>query len=245
MKTKFFLSTISATILMLSCKNNDDEVNIPQPEAFTFTTSSAMSTGATSITGTNAPAGYTWSQIKAPQIYWGYGGTIDDRMLAEDFQVPSGEKWKIDNFYFYTYQTGFSGTTFPVNEFYFEIYSSDPSVAGAVKVYGDITTNRYVSAEDAKMYRILQGEADNLSRKIYKMKIQAGDLNLSSGTYWIKWGSKTSNATIHFYPQLPHQPNVVNNAKQFLFSNSTWIAMQDGGQALSMPFEITGTKLPN
>lgn len=244
MKVKFFLCLLSAATLVLNCKNDDDEVIEPQPEAFTFSTTAGMSTGNKSVAGTIAPGGYTWSEVKTPQSTWGLNGTITDRMLADDFQIPAGEKWKIENIYFYAYQTGFSGTTFPVSELYFEIYSSDPAVVGAVKVYGDITTNRYVSAEETKFYRILQGQPDNTTRKIYKMKTQATDLNLTPGTYWIKWGSKTSSGT-HFYPQLPHDGSKFNNAQQFVVANSTWTNLDDGGQRVSLPFEITGTKLPN
>ena len=243
MKSRLFLCLMSIATLVVSCKNDDDEV-VPQPEAFTYGTVTGMSTGSTSVAGNSSPAGYSWSEVKTPQSTWGLNGTITDRMLAEDFQIPAGEKWNIQNFYFYAYQTGFSGASLPVSEFYFEIYSSDPSIAGAVKVYGDITTNRYASSEETKWYRILQGQTDNTTRKIYKMKINAPDLNLTAGTYWIKWGSKTSTGT-HFYPQFPHNANVVNNAQQFVVLNSTWVNLDDGGQRVSFPFEISGTKLPN
>ncbi|MFY1046806.1 hypothetical protein [Chryseobacterium sp. GP-SGM7] len=244
MKARFFLCLFSAATLALSCSSNDDEqVVLPQPEAFTMEGAKGMSTGTTSVAGTSVPAGFTWSEVKSPQSTWGLNGTITDRMLAEDFVVPSGQKWSIRNIYFYAYQTNFAGTTFPLNELYFEIYSSDPSVAGAVKIYGDLTSNRYVSSEETKMYRILQGQPDTTTRKIYKVKTQTPDLNLSAGTYWIKWGSKTSNGT-HFYPQLPHDGTKVNNAKQFVVANSTWTNLDDGGQTVSLPIEISGTKLP-
>lgn len=245
MKVKFFLCLLTAATLVLNCKSDDDdEVVALPPEVFTFSTAAGMISGTTSTAGTAAPAGFMWSEVKAPQGTWGLNGTITDRMLADDFQIPAGEKWKIENIYFYAYQSGFAGTTFPVNELYFEIYSSDPSAAGAVKIYGDLTTNRYVSSEETKIYRILQGQPDNTTRKIYKMKTQTADLNLNPGTYWIKWGSKTSSGT-HFYPQLPHDAARVNNAQQFIIASSTWVNLDDGGQRVSFPFEITGTKLPN
>lgn len=243
MKSRFFLCLMSVVTLVFSCKSDDDEV-VPQPEAFTYGTVTGMSTGNTSVAGTSSPAGYTWSEVKSPQSTWGLNGTITDRMLADDFQIPAGEKWNIQNFYFYAYQTGFSGASLPISGFFYEIYSSDPSIAGTVKVYGDVTTDRFASSEETKWYRILQGQPDNSTRKIYKMKINAPDLNLSAGTYWIKWGSKTSTGT-HFYPQFPHNASAVNNAQQFVVSSSTWVNLDDGGQRVSFPFEISGTKLPN
>lgn len=242
MKLNFFTCLLLVTFLTLSCSKDDDKAI--QPEPFTNGSVAGMSSGVTSVGGTTSPAGYTWSEVKAPQSTWGLNGTVNDRQLADDFKIPAGEKWNIENFYFYTYQTSFSGTLFPVNEFYFEIYSSDPAIAGAEKVYGDMTTNRFVSSEETKWYRILQGQPDNTARKIYKMKIKAEDLNLNPGTYWIKWGSKTSSGT-HFYPQFPHDPSKENNAQQFVVSSSTWVDLNDGGQRVSFPFEITGTKLPN
>lgn len=243
MKSRFFLGLILTSILVLNCKKDDDEV-VPQPEPFSYSIATGMSTGTTSTAGTVSPAGYTWSEVKTPQSTWGLAGTAGDRMLADDFQVTSGEKWNIQNFYFYAYQTSFSGATFPVNEFYYEIYSSDPSVSGAVKVYGDLVTNRFVSAEETKWYRVMQGQPDGTTRKIYKLKVQAPDLNLTAGTYWIKWGSKTTSGT-HFYPQFPHDPAKVNNAKQLVIASSTWSNLNDGGQTVSFPIDISGTKLPN
>lgn len=242
MKLNLFTCLLLVTFLTLSCSKDDDKPI--QPEPFTNGNVAGMSSGVTSVGGTTAPAGYTWSEVKTPQSTWGLNGTVNDRQLADDFKIPAGEKWNIENFYFYAYQTSFSGTTFPVNEFYFEIYSSDPAIAGAEKVYGDMTTNRFVSSEETKWYRILQGQPDNTTRKIYKMKVKADDLNLNPGTYWIKWGSKTSSGT-HFYPQFPHDPSKENNAQQFVVSSSTWVDLNDGGQRVSFPFEITGTKLPN
>lgn len=242
MKLNLFTCLLLVTFLTLSCSKDDDKPI--QPEPFSNGNVAGMSSGVTSVGGTTAPAGYTWSEVKTPQSTWGINGTVNDRQLADDFKIPAGEKWNIENFYFYAYQTSFSGTTFPVNEFYFEIYSSDPAIAGAEKVYGDMTTNRFVSSEETKWYRILQGQPDNTTRKIYKMKVKADDLNLNPGTYWIKWGSKTSSGT-HFYPQFPHDPSKENNAQQFVVSSSTWVDLNDGGQRVSFPFEITGTKLPN
>ena len=241
MKKTIFLFAIICSLF--SCSKDDDEV-VPQPQAFTYGSVTGMSTGTTSSAGTTSPAGYTWSEVKTPQSSWGINGVMNDRMLTDDFQIPAGEKWNIQNFYFYAYQTNFSGATFPVNEFYFEIYSFDPAIAGATKVYGDLTTNRFVSAEETKWYRILQAQTVDATRKIYKMKIQATDLNLSAGTYWIKWGSKTSTGT-HFYPQFPHDASKVNNAQQFIVASSTWFDLNDGRQRVSIPFEISGTKLPN
>lgn len=249
MKTNFFtpfFKTVLVVSLAFSLANcsKDDGPDTPQPQAFVYNASSGMSTGSVSTAGTPVQAGYTWSEVKSPQTTWGINGTVNDRQITDDFQVPSGEKWNIENFYFYAYQTGFAGATFPVNEFYYEIYSSDPSVAGAVKIYGDVTTNRFVSAEDSKFLRILQGQTDGNTRVVYKMKIQATGLNLTAGTYWIKWSSKTSSGT-HFYAHLPHDPARVNNASQFDVATTTWNSLTDAGQRVSFPMDITGTKLPN
>ncbi len=251
MKTihKIFKTAVIFFIIALvftACRKDDEPVPPQQPEAFTYNGASGMSTGITSIAGTTAPAGYTWSQLKLPQESYGSLANITGYILADDFTIPSGEKWTIQNFYFYAYETNFSGTAFPVNELYFEIYSSDPSAAGAVKVYGNLTTNRFVSAEDAKMYRIAEGQPDTTTRKIYKLKTQASDLILSAGTYWIKWGSKSTSSGNHFYPQFPNDPAKINNAMQYEVSTSTWkTLLAGGGQNLGFPLEIAGTKLPN
>ncbi len=243
MKTKLLLLLSVATLSLTGCKKDRDEDPTPQPQPFTYSAPIAMSTGSSSTGGTAAPSGYTWSEIKNPGTSWGISADLAlNQSLADDFVVPSGEKWTVQNIYLYAYQTGFAGATFPVNEVYFEIYSSDPSVAGAVKVFGDLTTNRFVSAEDSKMYRILQGQPDGTTRKIYKIKTQVSNLVLTPGTYWIKWTSKTTSGG-HYYAQLPYDTTKPQNAKQLI--GSSWGNAMDNTIIVGFPIEITGTKLPN
>lgn len=227
-------------VFAMSCSNDKGATT---PEPLVYGNLEVMNTGNVSSSGTLAPEGYFWSEVFSP-LAWGQTGNVNIQFIAEDFVVPSGEKWNIQNFYFYAYQTGFFGNTFPLNEFFYEIYDSDPSIIGAVKLFGDMTTNKYISAEETKWFRIRQGLA-NSDRKIYKLKIQVENINLNSGTYWIKWGSKNINDIAHFYPQFPEDNNRVNNAKKYTVSTSTWSLINNGGINVSMPIEIVGTKQKN
>lgn len=85
-----------------------------------------LSTGATSKSGTAAPAGYTWSEVQnntgnttESNITAGYGGTYSSAttslFLADDFTIPAGQTWSISSIDVFTYQTGYTGTTSPFN----------------------------------------------------------------------------------------------------------------------------------
>ncbi|UZT98531.1 hypothetical protein ODZ84_02880 [Chryseobacterium fluminis] len=71
------------------------------------------------------------------------------------------------------------------------IYSSDPSVTGAVSVFGDDTTNRFASGADSNMYRIFNtqvpvGSTPGTTRKIWRITANT-PVTLTSGTYWVKY----------------------------------------------------------
>ncbi|KFF01588.1 T9SS type A sorting domain-containing protein [Chryseobacterium luteum] len=226
-----------------------------------------LSTGATSKGGLAAPAGYTWSELQnntgnttESNTSIGLGGTFSSAttsyFLADDFTVPAGSSWQITTIDFFAYQTNYSGTTAPFNTVRVNIFSSDPSVAGAVSVYGDDTTNRFSAGVDANMYRtgnslVPAPTPPATNRKIWKVTASTPK-TLSAGTYWVKYQLQnvvTANAGF-----LPAVTIVGNrglpsfNAKQFDAIGGTWAPVVDAGNPatapdypLDMPFVITFT----
>ncbi|MFZ4928750.1 T9SS type A sorting domain-containing protein [Chryseobacterium sp. Mn2064] len=227
-----------------------------------------LSTGATSKSGTAAPAGYTWSELQnntgnttESNTSFGLGGTYisttSSFFLADDFTIPTGSTWQITSIDFFAYQTGYTGTTAPFNTVRVNIYSSDPSITGALSVFGDDTTNRFSAGADANMYRIgstiipTTVTAPLTNRKIWK--ITAGTAaTLTAGTYWIKYqlqnvvpasGGFLPPVTIADTRGLP-----TFNAKQYNAIAGTWAPVIDDGNPttapdypLDMPFVITFT----
>src|SRR5690606_24656487 len=75
-----------------------------------------LATGASSMSGTFAPAGTQWSEVPAEGTCTlnvaGFGGTGSFR-LADDFVIPAGESWDINSITVYGYATGGSTVSSP------------------------------------------------------------------------------------------------------------------------------------
>lgn len=243
--TKKILFALLALTLSVSSCRKDDEPSEPQPQALSFS-NGGISSGTVSSGGVTAPSGYTWSENMTSFGPWGYNAVAAQNEIADEINVPAGEKWTIENVIFYAYKTGFTGTSLPMGQLYLEVYSSNPSSAGATKVYGDATTNRYVSNEEAKVFRIATGQPANQDRKVFKVKAQTPGLVLNPGTYWLKWSSKLSDNTSHFYVNVTPATNPLQyNALQFTFSGSTWANVKNGSDNVDMAFQVEGKKTVN
>jgi len=226
-----------------------------------------LSTGATTKSGVAAPAGYTWSEVQnntgnttESNTSAGYGGTYSSAtasfFLADDFTIPANTQWQITSIDFFAYQTGYTGLAAPFTTARVNIYSSDPSVTGAVSVFGDDTTNRFASGADSNMYRIFNtqvpvGSTPGTTRKIWR--ITANTLvTLTSGTYWVKYQlQNTVPASSGFLPAvtIPGTRGLAGfNAKQYDAVAGTWAPVIDDGNPstavdypMDMPFVVTFT----
>ncbi|MCU7613771.1 T9SS type A sorting domain-containing protein [Chryseobacterium sp. GMJ5] len=228
-----------------------------------------LSTGATANVGTAAPTGYTWSEAQnntgnttESNTTAGLGGLFisatSNLFLADDFTIPPGASWQISSIDFFAYQTGYAGVTNPFTTARVNIYSSDPSVAGAVSVFGDDTTNRYASGADSNMYRIFNSAVPSTvsppgtTRKIWRVRANTV-VSLNPGTYWIKYQLQNATpANGGFLPPvtIPGTRGLATfNAKQYnAVVPTTWTSLIDDGNpttapdyTVDMPFIITFT----
>ncbi|MGC5746861.1 T9SS type A sorting domain-containing protein [Chryseobacterium sp. NFX27] len=214
-----------------------------------------LSTGATSKSGTAAPAGYTWSEVQnntgnttESNGTSGFGGmyssAASNLFIADDFTIPAGASWQITSIDFFAYQTSYMGTTSPFNTVRVNIFSSDPSVAGAVSVFGNDTANRFTSSVDANMYRIFNSAVPNsvsvpgTARRIWKVSATT-PVTLSAGTYWIKYQlQNVVTASAGFLPSvtIPGSRGLAAfNAKQNDAIAGTWIPLVDTGNPATAP----------
>jgi len=218
-------------------------------------TNGGLSTGATAKIGTVAPSGYTWSELQnntgnttESNTALGAPGTFNsasvNTFLADDFTVPPGTQWQISSIDFFAYQTNYTGTTNPFTTVRVNIYSSDPSVAGAVSVFGDDTTNRYNSGADSNMYRIGNSTVPTptipgTTRKIWRIRANTS-VTLNPGTYWIKYQlQNVISANGGFLPlvTIPGTRGLASfNAKQFnAVAPTSWAPLTDIGNPTSAP----------
>lgn len=220
-------------------------------DEFTFAqtyNNGGLSTGATSKSGTAVPAGYTWSEVQnntgnttESNTIAGYGGTCSSAtanlFLADDFTIPAGQTWSISSIDVFAYQTGYTGTASPFNTMRVNIFSSGPSVAGAVSVFGNDTTNRFASGTEATIYRIFNsaiqvGSVPGTTRRIWKVTANT-PVTLTGGTYWIKYQlQNVTPANAGFFPPvtLPETRGLAGwNVKQNDAVSGTWISLVDNG----------------
>lgn len=208
-----------------------------------------LSTGAVSSNGTNAPAGFTWSEVQPGNDVAGYSMGINATnlfALADDFTIPAGMTWNISDLNVYLYSTGHVPTTSPFNDMRVAIYNTDPSVGNPTPVYGNLTTNVYTSGTATSMYRIFTG-VPGTTRRIFEVKANLPGLTLTGGQYWIVWQVFTSpGITSNFAPASTvagTQTQAGNNAKQYESVSNTWSTIVDGVDDLAqdLPFVLNYT----
>jgi len=216
-----------------------------------FYNNGGLSTGTTTANGTSpSPAGYTWSELQSVAGvtntslglagYFLTAGTTNFR-LADNFTVAAGEQLNLTSIDFYCYQTGYTGTTPPINQLRVQIWNGDPSLPSSTVLAGNLTTNVYSAAgsADALMYRI-GNNVSGTTRKIWRVRATLA-VNLPAGSYWVDYQMHPTNDAAMFMPTVT-LPGVVNqpawNAKQH--NGTAWAPAVDGGSNLSvdMPFVI-------
>lgn len=211
-----------------------------------------FTTGTTTKSGVTAPAGYTWSEVQndagvttVSNTSAGYAASkASGFTLADDFTVAPAQSLTLRDVSVFAYQSGYTGTTSPFTELYLRIWRGRPGTAGATIVFGDLTTNRLLTATDARSYRIFNSlypapSAPGTTRRIWQVKAAvAPALTLGPGTYWMEWASTTSGTLAHFYvpvtlPGLRQTPGA--NALQYSPTSDAYLAVVDGGNPDAAP----------
>lgn len=222
-------------------------------------------TGSTTKSGVAAPAGAQWSEVQnnfgdttAANTSGGLSCslTATEFRCADDFIVPGGQTWTINQVIVYIYQTGFAGTTGPVTSANLRIWNGRPGDPGATVIFGDTTTNRLASQTDTNTFRVFNtvapppGSAPGTTRRIWQVNINvAPAVVLTSGNYWIDWQTGIAANGAHFAPTT----TIVNtrgaidwNARQF--NGTSWVDITDDGAPATapdylqdFPFKLDGT----
>ncbi|MEM8960254.1 MAG: IPTL-CTERM sorting domain-containing protein [Acidobacteriota bacterium] len=168
-------------------------------------------------------------------------GSTGNRM-ADDFTVPDGEEWQIDECDFFNYQTGAppTSTTAAVN---LQIWDGDPSGGGSV-IFGDLTTDRLSTTGFTNIYRVAENTPGDNLRAIFVNTVTVGT-TLAAGTYWLDWsptGSGSFSGPWMPPVTIPGQ-NTTGDGLQFFAG--AWQPFADGGTAtnLGMPFICRGAVL--
>ncbi|MDX9771715.1 MAG: choice-of-anchor J domain-containing protein, partial [Tenuifilaceae bacterium] len=157
--------------------------------------------------------------------------------MADDFVVDAN--WTVDDFTFYTYQTG-STTTSTITGGYLQIYNGNPSTGGTV-IWGDMVTNRMSSTSFSNIYRLSEG-TPGTNRPIMEVVCSTPGLTLAPGTYWVEFTLDGSLASGPWAPPITITgQTTTGNALQNIAG--VWGPFEDGGSFTiqGLPFLINGT----
>lgn len=265
------LTAAQIVIMPLAFNGNAFAANNLQqdsPAAIIFD-NGGLATGATANNGTTAaPTGTQWSEAQndfgittQANTLAGVGcqqfGTTSNR-CADDFNVPVGQTWTINQVIVFAYLTGFTGTASPITGANLRIWRGAPGAAGSTVVFGDTTTNHLASSTDAGLFRIFNSvvpaapattpTAPGTTRRIWQVNINVSPaLVLTAGNYWIDFQTQATNAgalVSHFHPTISYRgtrgvPGW--NALQSVNGGTSWQASVDAGQApvnAPIPYEV-------
>jgi hypothetical protein len=159
--------------------------------------------------------------------------------VADDFTIPAGQSWTIENVELYAYQTG-STTTSTITGVNIRIWSGAPGT-GTV-VFGDTTTNRMASTSFANVYRASETTPTNTQRPLMRQVVNLG-VTLPAGTYWLDWQTTGSLASGPWVPPIVITgQTTTGNSKQFSSSTGQWADITDAGSSTpqGLPFTLNG-----
>jgi hypothetical protein len=114
--------------------------------------------------------------------YGAQGGTINNR-IADDFAVPGGDAWVLNELSWKTYQTG-APTTGTITGINVNLWDTDPTLGGAPSQTGP--ANSFLSQAWTGAYRVSSTTLTSSARAIIDV---AGDMSwsdmLMGGQYWV------------------------------------------------------------
>jgi hypothetical protein len=271
-KTSFFKTVLTSLSLCLLATvllpiEGMAQKSTESPSAIIYD-NGGLATGATSRSGVAAPAGTQWSEAQSDlgnttesNTLAGVGcqriGTTTNNLCADDFTVPVGQTWTINQVIMFAYQTGFAGTTSPFVGAYLQIWNGPPGVAGSTVIFGDRTTNRLATSTDALLYRIFNsttpapGTAPGTTRRIWQINMNVTPAQvLTAGTYWVEF-QFDAGASGNFVPtrqMVNARDYALFNGRQSVNGGTTWANGVDGGNPAAardayydFPFKLDGT----
>jgi hypothetical protein len=211
-----------------------------------------MATGASTGNGVPAPGGNQWSECAHPydippsqapaNTTAGFRVASATDRIADDFTIPAGESWQINNVVVYAYQTG-SSTVSSFTGATLRIWDGPPNVIGSNIVWGDTSTNRMTSTQFSGIYRAFSSVVaavcggavtpPTTDRPIMELVLGVNTL-LPAGTYWVDYNTTGTLASGPWAPPTTvrgtRAANTAANALQSVNSGLTWAVIQDAGQ---------------
>lgn len=174
------------------------------------------------------------SILSSPATTIGYGMQVTaGNAVADDFVVPIGQSWNVHSLSLYAYQTG--ATAFSFTSASWSLVTG--SVNNAVVLASGVGA---VSNEGRVGYRVLAATPGDTSRPIYQVGVDIPDLELGTGSYWLRWSLAGALASGPWQP--PVADGRTGNAAQAV-AGAAFNPLLEAGSRLSveLPFALNGT----
>ncbi|MBI5661432.1 MAG: T9SS type A sorting domain-containing protein [Ignavibacterium album] len=158
--------------------------------------------------------------------------------VADDFVIPAGQTWTIQDAVFYAYQTG-STTTSTITGVNVRIWNGQPGV-GTV-IFGDTVTNRMSATTWSNCYRYSDTNPGT-TRPLMRQTVTLG-VTLGEGHYWIDWQSSGSLASGPWVPPITITGQA-STGDALQYGSGAWNPIIDNGTAQTpqgLPFSLNGT----
>jgi hypothetical protein len=171
---------------------------------------------------------------------YGFGHqTTAGNMISDDFVIPAGATWEIQDITFFAYQTGSPTNPSTMTAVYVEIYDGPPDSPMSNLVWGDISVNTMTASAWSGVYRVLDTDLTGTSRAIMANTCYIGT-TLTAGGYWIVWHSDGSLSSGPWAPPITY-PDVIGTGNALQFTPAgLWAPVMDV-EPQGFPFIIEGT----
>jgi hypothetical protein len=168
---------------------------------------------------------------------YGFGHqTSAGNWIADEFFIPVGETWEIDEITFFAYQTGSPTNPSTMTAVYLEIYNGSPDDPASIPIWGGAAVNVLTSSMWTGLYRVPDYDLVATNRPIMANTCYIGT-TLTAGEYWLVWQSDGSGASGPWAPPITIPGQIgTGNALQ---NTGTWGPVLDVEQQ-GFPFIIEG-----
>lgn len=166
---------------------------------------------------------------------------LNNNRVADDFTIPVGESWNIENITFFAYQS-FSTTTSTMTGVNFQIWDGPPGVGGSTVVFGDTATNRLTTTGWSGIFRVSETTTGTANDRPIMANECDIAVTLDAGTYWLDWQTDGSLGSGPWAPPITiNGQTTTGNGMQSL-GGAPFAALTDSGTLTQqgLPFIING-----
>ncbi len=160
--------------------------------------------------------------------------------IADQFVIPAGDEWQIDNITFFAYQSFSPSDPSSLTGVNLQIWDGAPNAGGSV-VWGDTSTNIMASTAWTNVYRVTEDSTGTSADRAIHAAVCTVGTNLTAGTYWLDWQFDGSSS--YSGPWAPPITIVGNDTTgDALQYTGTWDPVSDGGSGTpqGFPFIVDG-----